>query len=416
MTAESTWCSVPAAGFARVVALARRPKSEGAGNAGCLSHPQPCVHMKKARKQVTTGTPKQSGIPCPMVLRLASCSRRSAGLDSLRRPGFMTRGLIPASGDHDHTTSPSALGLRSSAQPGRPSHPAPRFVTIAKRPPGERGMARPYNWFGLPKKRNIFRSRPWHDFGKSAVGQISSGRARLVGLSVPGLALSAILLVDIDRDIREQEPAALAALDHDFDGIEQLPGRSLGFVEFAGRLEILPGDHEGRFDELRNPFHVKPTPPRIKRSRTDARAMDAEASTSSRARNPAFTYDNGRPPVRGIRPRFNSGDLFGRDQSMDWAYTSLLGPRRRQRIAPSTCSCSRCASRPTRFFACRPDSSGHRSGPARGRQERKIHRKARRPERQRQSATPECASKPPKPLNRAASPGRQAFHPAVNFC
>ena len=136
---------LPAAGFARVVALARRPKSEGAGNAGCLSHPQPCVQVKNARKQVTTGTPKQAGIPRAMVLRLASCSRRSAGLDSLRRPGFMTRGLIPASGDHDHTTSPSALGLRSSAQPGRPSHPAPRFVTIAKRPPGERGMARPYN-------------------------------------------------------------------------------------------------------------------------------------------------------------------------------------------------------------------------------------------------------------------------------
>src|SRR5262249_37742317 len=99
-------------------------KSEGAGNAGCLSHPQPCGRMKKARKQVTTGTPKQSGIPCAMVLRLPSCSRRSAGLDSLRPPGLMTRGLIPASGDHDHTTSPSASSPRSSAQPRRPSHPA----------------------------------------------------------------------------------------------------------------------------------------------------------------------------------------------------------------------------------------------------------------------------------------------------
>src|SRR5689334_25413699 len=109
---------------------------------------------------------------------------------------------------------------------------------------------------------------------------------------MPHLVSLAIALVDINRDIREQESAALAALDHDFDGIEQLPGRSLGFVEFAGRLEILPGDHEGRFDELRNSFHAKPTPPRIKRSRTDARAMDAEASAPSRARNPAFTYDN----------------------------------------------------------------------------------------------------------------------------
>jgi hypothetical protein len=34
------------------------------------THPQPCVQQRKARKQVTTGTPKQSGIPCAMVLRL----------------------------------------------------------------------------------------------------------------------------------------------------------------------------------------------------------------------------------------------------------------------------------------------------------------------------------------------------------
>jgi hypothetical protein len=38
--------------------LANSPpsKSEGAGNAGCWPHPQPCVQMKKARKQVTTGS------------------------------------------------------------------------------------------------------------------------------------------------------------------------------------------------------------------------------------------------------------------------------------------------------------------------------------------------------------------------
>src|SRR5262249_28120106 len=34
------------------------------------SHPQPCVQWKKARKQVTTGTPKRSGIPCTMVYGL----------------------------------------------------------------------------------------------------------------------------------------------------------------------------------------------------------------------------------------------------------------------------------------------------------------------------------------------------------
>jgi len=73
---------------------------------------------------------------------------------------------------------------------------------------------------------------------------------------MPRLALSAIALVDINRDIREQKPTALAALDHGFDGVEQLAGGSLGFVEFAGGLKILPGDHEGRFEKLRNPFHA----------------------------------------------------------------------------------------------------------------------------------------------------------------
>jgi hypothetical protein len=45
-------------------------KTEGAGNTGCTPHPQPCVQKKKARKQVTAGTPKRSGIPCAMVYGL----------------------------------------------------------------------------------------------------------------------------------------------------------------------------------------------------------------------------------------------------------------------------------------------------------------------------------------------------------
>jgi hypothetical protein len=44
-------------------------------------HPQPCVQWKKARKQVTTGEPKQSGIPCAMVYGL---SRALPGV-----PGFL---------------------------------------------------------------------------------------------------------------------------------------------------------------------------------------------------------------------------------------------------------------------------------------------------------------------------------------
>jgi hypothetical protein len=38
-------------------------KAESAGNAGCLAHPQPRVQWQVAHALVTTGSPKQSGIP-----------------------------------------------------------------------------------------------------------------------------------------------------------------------------------------------------------------------------------------------------------------------------------------------------------------------------------------------------------------
>src|SRR6185437_4026134 len=45
-----------------------------------------------------------------------------------------SQGLIPASGDQDHTPSPSASTRLVSARHPRPSHPAPTSVTIAIRP------------------------------------------------------------------------------------------------------------------------------------------------------------------------------------------------------------------------------------------------------------------------------------------
>src|SRR6201999_3785224 len=46
------------------------PKIEGAGNAGCTPHPLPCVQNKENAREANTGTPKSSGTPCAMVLRL----------------------------------------------------------------------------------------------------------------------------------------------------------------------------------------------------------------------------------------------------------------------------------------------------------------------------------------------------------
>src|SRR5262249_48791547 len=87
------------------------PKTEGAGNAGCSPHPQPCVQWKKARKQVTTGTPKQSGTPCAMVYGLYVLSPGDRAFLPPSPHGSSPARLDPsvgtALGDQDHTISPS---------------------------------------------------------------------------------------------------------------------------------------------------------------------------------------------------------------------------------------------------------------------------------------------------------------------
>jgi hypothetical protein len=92
---------------------------------GASMHPQPCVQIKKARKQVTAGTPKASGIP------------RASGFNGFLRglpgePGFLatiasgsSANLIPASGYQDATTSPSAIMRIRLMRQQRPPHPAP---------------------------------------------------------------------------------------------------------------------------------------------------------------------------------------------------------------------------------------------------------------------------------------------------
>jgi len=58
---------------------------------------------KKQTSVVTTGQPKQSGIPCTMVLSAAPCSPRCVGLDSHRRLLIISANLTPASRGQDHT-------------------------------------------------------------------------------------------------------------------------------------------------------------------------------------------------------------------------------------------------------------------------------------------------------------------------
>ena len=108
--------------FCSIVGL---PKTEGAGNAGAQQHPQPRM-QKKAYELVTTGTPKQSGIPCTIALRLIARSPRRPGFDCLRRlADYRPQNLTPASGGQDHTPLPSASGVARQPTSKRPSHPAP---------------------------------------------------------------------------------------------------------------------------------------------------------------------------------------------------------------------------------------------------------------------------------------------------
>src|SRR2546429_5402495 len=90
---------------------------EGAGKAGCSPHPQPRTQTKKRASVVTTGSPKQSDLPCAMVYGLF---RALLGDRALLPPSLADRSanLTPASGRQDHTALPSAAGaLRLCAPP-----------------------------------------------------------------------------------------------------------------------------------------------------------------------------------------------------------------------------------------------------------------------------------------------------------
>jgi hypothetical protein len=71
-------------------------------------HPQPRMHGLKAYEFVTTGPPKQSGIPCTMVDRLIARSPRRPGFGCLRRAKAFAFRLDPSIGG----TGPHAFAVR----------------------------------------------------------------------------------------------------------------------------------------------------------------------------------------------------------------------------------------------------------------------------------------------------------------
>ena len=72
--------------------------------AGCTR--EPCVQKRCTLRTQVPQVPPNTGIPCAMGygLYVVSSVRRASGH---RRLAFVTRGLIPASGNRDRTISPS---------------------------------------------------------------------------------------------------------------------------------------------------------------------------------------------------------------------------------------------------------------------------------------------------------------------
>jgi hypothetical protein len=90
-------------------ATAFRPNRRAQGMPGAHCARSLVCRMKKHTSIVTTVTPGSPGIPRAMVLTVSFVLSPATGLFCHRRPqDHHLTSLTPASGRHDHTTSPSA--------------------------------------------------------------------------------------------------------------------------------------------------------------------------------------------------------------------------------------------------------------------------------------------------------------------
>ena len=101
-----------------------------------------CRKVCTLRTQATTGQPEQPAFPAQWVTAY-TWSPRCAQLFGHRRLTFVTQDLIPASGDRDRTTSPSASAAFVSRSICGHRIPAPRISDDRpKRPSSSRRDAR----------------------------------------------------------------------------------------------------------------------------------------------------------------------------------------------------------------------------------------------------------------------------------
>jgi len=107
-------------------------EAEGAGKAGCRSHPQPRAQDKKAHEHSHHRfTRKSPAFPARMVLRFPSCSSRGPGFLApvIGAMQCIVANLTPASGRQNHTTSPSARTPPVKQRIRVHRIPRPTFVT-----------------------------------------------------------------------------------------------------------------------------------------------------------------------------------------------------------------------------------------------------------------------------------------------
>jgi hypothetical protein len=122
------------------------PRSRGKKSARVMHHSCPSISQRaqgapdapvapaaRMQKKNATGTPKHRH-SLRNGFTAYTRSPRSAGLVSLRPPGLMTRGLIPASGDRDRAISPYAPATLVARSQRVHRIPLPTSVTIASRP------------------------------------------------------------------------------------------------------------------------------------------------------------------------------------------------------------------------------------------------------------------------------------------
>ena len=140
---------------ARVLPNITLLKQRGCGECRVLAAPMARL-QQKTQAAVPQVQPRQPGIPRAMVLTAAPCSPWCTGLVShhhfAKRPAKLDTS-VGVSGPHGLAVRAGVLRL---CAPTRPSHPAPRFVTIAIRPPVRRGTAPRQSYIYEKRKKNIF--------------------------------------------------------------------------------------------------------------------------------------------------------------------------------------------------------------------------------------------------------------------